>query len=447
MPNPKFSGLGARLALFHQEGLTVPHALVEGYVAERDQLLNTVSVLKNAALDRGGDPSDADLETMSKAYARIDRLDELIKVVGEDRSMDADTRDKLLRSTPATPEGGVHYRNGGEMVWDCLHATFGSNHDVNDQEAKRRWDSVMKRAAQHMGTEAAKTTPVAGDVGGLYVVPVVGPVISLFPQGQPFLSTVGRRPAPDAMNFTRPRIVDPDFLTGVGPQTLQKGELVSKKFDVKTDPLSLGTIGGYLNVSQQMMSLQPSGWDIIGQSTIAGAQGGGRGGTRLPRPDQTGATVLLAAGGRTDRPSAAHPEAAKIVYENTKGLPTWIMHGPAGRAMPWSSGDAAGRPLFPFLGAANAMGTAGLGDFNLGPLGLQQVVTPGITDTSIYVGNSLGVEAYVYSFPILEAIEPALLGRQVAVAEALCFYRPTTKEATVGPDAPAEGNGVVKVGP
>jgi hypothetical protein len=423
----------------------VPHALVEGYIAERDQLLNTVSVLKNAALDRGGDPSDADLETMSKAYARIDRLDELIAVVGEDRSMNDETRDKLLR-TPTAPEGGVKYRSGGEMVWDCLHANFGSSHDINDQEAKRRWDTVMKRAAQHMGTVAAETTPVAGDVGGLYVVPVVGPVISLFPQGQPFLSAVGRRPAPDAMNFTRPRIVDPDFATGVAPQNLQKGELVSKKFDVKTDPLSLGTVGGYLNVSQQLMSLQPSGWDIIVSQLQARLAWAGEA-ALVAEVDQTGAEVPLAAGADAPTVIAALFEAARLVYQNTKGLPTWIAYGPAGWAMLGSLCDAAGRPLFPFLGAANAMGTASLGDFTLGPLGLQQVVTPGITDTTIYVGNSLGVEAYVYSFPILEAVEPALLGRQVAVAEALCFYRPTTKEATTGPDVPAEANGVVKVGP
>jgi hypothetical protein len=108
-----------------------------------------------------------------------------------------------------------------------------------------------------------------------------------------------------------------------------------------------------------------------------------------------------------------------------------------------SLADSAGRPLFPFLGAANAMGSASLGDFNLGPLGLQQVVTQGITDTTILVGNSLGLEVYSYPFPILEAVEPALLGRQVAVAEALAFYRPTTTEGTGGTN-PA-GNGICKI--
>ena len=125
--------------------------------------------------------------------------------------------------------------------------------------------------------------------------------------------------------------------------------------------MSLGTIGGYLNVSQQMMSLQPSGWDIIVSQLQARLAWAGEA-ALVAEVDQTGATVPLAAGADAPTVIAALFEAAKIVYENTKGLPTWIAYGPAGWAMLGSLCDAAGRPLFPFLGAANAMGTAGLGE-------------------------------------------------------------------------------------
>ena len=423
----------------------MPHALVEGYVAERDQLLNTVNVLKNTALDRGGDPTDSDLEVMTKAYARMDKLDELIKVVGEDKAMDQDARDKLMHTTPA-PSGGVKYRSGGEMVWDCLHAQFGSTHDHDDQEAKRRWDVVMKRAAQHMGTEAAETTPVAGGFGALYVAPVVGPIIDMNPKGQPFLSAIGRQPAPNSMNFSRPRIVDPDFKIGAAEQTLQKAELVSKKFDVKVDNLSLTTVGGYLNVSAQLMSLHPTAWNIIvGQLQRRTAYQGEA--AAIAELSQTTAHIPLAAGADSAAALTALFDAAALVFENTGELPTWIAYGPLGWAQLGSLTDAAGRPLFPFLGASNAMGTSSLGDFNLGPLGLQQIVTPGITTTDIFIGNSLAFEAYVYSYPLLEAVEPALLGRQVAVAESMAFYRPTTKEAGPADVPPAEANGAVRIGP
>jgi HK97 family phage major capsid protein len=426
----------------------MPHALVEGYIAERDQLLNTCNVLKNTALDRGGDPTDADIEVMEKAYQRIDKLDALIKVVGEDKTMDAEARDKLLAFTPSAPTAGPHYRSGGEMVWDCLHASYGSAHDHEDQEAKRRWETVMKRAAQHMGTAAADTTPVAGGFGELFVAPIVGPVINLTPTGQPFLSAMGKRPAPNSMTFSRPRVVDPNFKTGAAEQTLEKAELTSVKFDVKVDNLSLTTVGGYLNVSQQLMSLHPTAWDIIvGQLQRRTAYQGEA--AAIDELNNTTAHIPLAAGANSATTFKALFDAAALVYENTQELPTWIAYGPKGWAQLGSLTDAAGRPLFPFLGAANAMGTSSLGDFALGPLGLGQIVTPGITTTDIYVGNSLAFEAYTYPFPLLEAVEPSLLGRQVAVAEAMAFYRPTTKEADPAaiPPTVAEQNGAVRVGP
>ena len=421
------------------------NALVEGYIEERDKLLNTVQVLQRAAVDRGSDPSTDDLELMQKSYARIDKLDELIKIVGEDKTMDDETRARLLTPTPSEPSG-IKYRTGGEMVWDCLHAQFGSQTDHDDQEAKRRWDSVMKRAAQHMGTDAAKTTPVAGGIGGLYVVPVVGPVIDLYPAGQPFLNGIGRRPAPDAMTFTRPRIVDADFKSGgAGPQALEKGELASRKFDIKVDTLSMGTVGGYLNISQQLMSIQASGWDlIVGQLQKRVAYQGES--AAVVELAKTESHVPLAAGADSATVYAALFEAAALVFQNTGELPVWVAYGPLGWAMLGSLCDAAGRPLFPFLGAANALGQASLANFNLGPLGLQQIVTPGITTTDIFMGNATGFEAYVYSFPILEAIEPSLFGRQVAVAEAMAFYRPTTKEAGPADTPPAEGAGAVRIG-
>jgi hypothetical protein len=427
----------------------MPHALVEKALAERDDCIRTVTLIKNARADQGGDPNDMELEAIAKAHARVKQLDEHLKIISIDDTLDEEARGRLLAPLPTTPSG-PHYRHGGEMVWDAIHGTIGMQvapHDQENQEAKRRYDLVLKRAAQHMGTTAEATTPTAGGVGGLYAVPVVGPVIALFPQGQPFLTTIGRRPAPNAMQFVRPRIVDPDFDDGVAVQSLQKAELTSKKFDIKVDTLNLQTIGGYLNVSQQLMSLHADAWNIIVSQMQARLAWAGEK-ALVAEAEQTGATVTLSATATAAQVLTALFQAAALVYQNTRQLPTWIAYGPTGWARLGSLTDTAGRPLFPFLGAANALGAASLGDFNLGPMGLQQIVTPGIADGTILVGNNFGIEAYSFPFPILEAVEPALLGRQIAIAEALAFYRPTTKEAvTTGTTAPAEQNGIVKVAP
>lgn len=428
------------------------NAVVEDYVRERAQHLNTINVLTNTAKERGengkGDPTDDDLEVIKKCQTRIRKLDVLIQVLGEDMEMDDEVRDKLARIKPGSVPIAPKYRSAGELLYDCIHATYGSQHSPDDQEAGKRWGLVMKRAAEHMGTSAAETTPVAGGLGGLYVVPVVGPVIDIFPQGQPLLTALGKTPAPNSMTFIRPRIVDPDFKTGAAVQPLQKAELVSKKFDIKTDNVNLETVGGYLNVSQQLMSLQAGSLDLIVRQLQRRVAWQGEAAGVLELQGST-AEVPLAAGATPQEVLEALYAGAVMVFDATQMLPTWIAYGVQGWAMLGSLTDAAGRPLFPWLGAANALGTSDLGDFGLGPLGLRQIISPAITDTSIWLGNELGMECYSYPFPVLEAIEPSVLGRQVAVAEALAFYRPTTTEADPNavPPVVQAGNGAVRVGP
>lgn len=424
------------------------NAVVEDYLTERAKHLNTINVLTNTAKERGGDPTDEDLEVIKKCQSRIRKLDELIEVLGNDMEMADEVRDKLARIKPGSVPVAPKYRSAGDLLWDCIHATYGSQHNTDDQDAAKRWNLVMKRAAEHMGTSAAETTPVAGGLGGLYVVPVVGPVIDIFPQGQPLLTALGKTPAPNSMTFIRPRIVDPDFKTGAGIQPLQKAELVSKKFDVKTDNVNLDTVGGYLNVSQQLMSLQPGSLDLIVRQLQRRVAWQGEAAGVMEMQKST-AEVPLAAGATAQEVLEALYAGAVLVYEATNALPTWIAYGVQGWAMLGSLTDAAGRPLFPWLGAANALGTSELGEFDLGPLGLRQIVSPAITDTSIWLGNELGMECYSYPFPVLEAVEPSVLGRQVAVAEALAFYRPTTQEADPDAVPPVEqaGNGAVRVGP
>ena len=114
---------------------------------------------------------------MEKGYKRIDAIDSMIKVVGEDREMDAEARDKLMRDTPLSIPS-VQYRGGGGPYGAPLRALVGIDpRRPDDRGDERRWDRVMKRAAEHMGTTAEVTTPVAGGFGGVFVAPVVGPVI------------------------------------------------------------------------------------------------------------------------------------------------------------------------------------------------------------------------------------------------------------------------------
>jgi hypothetical protein len=404
---------------------------------ERSAVEGKVRSLEQIAVDETRDLRPEELESIRTYSARLKDIDSQLDVVTQRITLDQDIQDRIaLVSNGSAPVGQHQYRSAGELLWDAIRP--------QDHDARQRYQGVLKRAAQHMGTKAEETVAVAGGFGGLTVSGAQGPVINLLPKGRPWLTAIGVRQAPQAFSFMRPRLVDPDYLTAAQPQALQKQELASKKFDIAADTLKLTTIGNYLNLSLQAEQFVSGSLDItinqlLQRVAVAEEQ------ALAAEVGKTTALVPLAADADAAAMRAAIYDAAALVYTNTGALPEWIAMGPQGWARLGSLVDLAQRPLFPFTNPVNAMGTSSPGQFQIAGLGLTGIVTPGITDGSYYVGNELGVEAYEHRYPVLQAVEPSLLGRQIAVAASLVIYRPTTTEATEVDEA--LGDGVVKIAP
>jgi len=411
--------------------------MVDRLVSERAETLAKIDGVKTFALDKSRDLSAEELESIKTYSARVKTIDEQLDVVTTNVIMSETIRDRIAMASPGSDASGHEYRTAGALLWDVIHN--------REKDAGARLAAVQRRAAQHMGTKAEDTVATAGGFGGLIVSPVTGPIIDLRPKGRPWLSLVGVRPAPGSMTFMRPRIVDPNFDTGVGPQALQKQELASQKFDVLADPLQLQTLGGYLNLSRQAEEFIPSSLDIV-VNQLANRLASKTENALYTEVNKTTAEITLAADAPADDVRQAIFDAAALVFENTGSLPEWIAMGPQGWARLGGLTDLALRPLFPFSNAVNANGSMSPGTFQIAGLGLTGVVTPGIPNGDFFVGNELGIEAYEYRYPTLEAIEPSLLGRQIAVASSIVFYRPTTTEAVGGGSpSPALGDGVVRI--
>lgn len=404
---------------------------------ERTQTETLIAGIETVAVEQKRDLTEADLKSLETYRARLGTIDLQLEQTTQNIALAQSVADRVAAVSGEAVNGHA-YRSAGELLWDVLHQ--------NDRDARSRFQAVQQRAAQHMGTTAAATVATAGGFGGLIVSPVTGPVINLLPKGRPWLSLIGANPAPDAFSFMRPRLVDPNFATGAAPQAKEKQELVSQAFNIAADPLQLTTVGGYLNVSQQALSFVAGALDIVVSQLLARVAAQSEA-ALVAEVAKTTAKITLAAVAPADDVRQAIFDASALVFQNTGALAEWIAMGPQGWARLGGLTDLALRPLFPMDTPVNAMGTANPGTFTIAGLGLTAVVTPAITDGTFYVGNSYGIEAYEYTYPTLEAVEPSLLGRQVAVATSNVFYRPTTKEAGAGGTPPAEGNGVVKIAP
>jgi hypothetical protein len=377
-----------------------------------------IEALADRAADEGRDLSEDEMATIAGSTEEIGSLKRQLDLLVVDIDISEETQGRLRSLGNAVVGADFHYRSAGQLLWDCLHQS--------DAEARGRYFRVMRRAAEHMGTLAADTTPVAGDLGGLVVRPVVGPVADPHPRGMPFATAIGLRdiPASDGFGFSRPHIVDPNFDTGVGVQALQKAELASKAFTVEVTNVPLSTMGGYLNVSQQLQSFQPNALQIILDQLRRRLENAIDTSLVAEMQESTGFLALPADATAAQTIQAIY-DAAAMYYGVTNQLPSWLAMGPLGWARLGGLTDLAGRPLFPTLGAANAPGTMSAASFSVTVAGLRPIVTAAITDESMYVGGEEGLEGYLYRYPVLEAVEPSVLGRQVAVAASTAGYRPT----------------------
>lgn len=422
--------------------------LSEKLLREREDLAARATIVKRNADEQGRDLNEADSTALTSYRERIDKLDAQLKITTQDFSLDTEVADRIARisGAPVVKRGANPWENmtAGEVLADFLLV----RQRPASEARVTAWRQYHERAAEHMGTDKSLTVPTAGGFGGLLIKPMVGPIINLTATESPLMALIGSQDSPNAMSFQRARLIDPNFATAATKQSAEKAELSSKAFDITADTVSLTTWGNYLNLSLQAESLITGSLDtVITQLTAR---------TAYALETQVGlelakatAQVTLAADADAAAVLAAWQQAAALVYSATKRPPTWAVAGIQGWARLSGLSDLAGRPLFPAVGnSVNALGaTAGPSSMVLNVNGIPLAVSLSITDGSIYMGNSFGLETYLHRYPVLQAVEPSLIGRQIAVAASIGFYQPPTTEAGPGNVPPAVHGGIVKIAP
>lgn len=411
-------------------------AMLRRYTDEREQKMALIEQISGVADEAGRDLYDTEVQTISDAQARVRSLNEHIGTLSEDLELADSVRSRIRSLDPSVLPKDFTYRSAGEYLYDMLHYN-------DDTDAQVRFTRFNKRAAEHMGFDAANTVPVAGGFNGLVVAPVLGAVLDPLPANRPLFSSLNPRQI-TSLTFIRPRIVDPNFATGVGVVALEKQEMPSKAWDIVGETVTTSRIGGYINVSGVLEEMLAGSLDMVishmnrrvevmSETTVVTEFG------------KTGETITLAADADSAAVLGALGEASARVVQNTRQMPTALAMGPIAWGRLIGLADLAGRPILPPVNPSNALSTGRFDSYMTTIGGLGVVVTPAITNANMYVYNTASIEVYERRMPLMQALEPSLYGRQVGVSTFLGFYHPITTEEGPGGTPAAERNGIVEI--
>ena len=393
----------------------MPDIMLSKLKEERDAKLKFAEDLANTAASESRDLSTNELEIITRSKDRVGEIDGQLTVLMRESSLDEQAQTRLAQLAGAAVGGGpgvVEYRSAGAYLSDYLATIIGEGDKrIQAQDRLKRY----MRAAAHITTD---------NFTGTFPEPVVGPLINLINTSRPLVTAVGVTPVPAGPTFRRPRLNDPNIATGVGPQGTEKSELISQPFTLTSENVDLTTLGGYVNVSRQILDWGIASMDVV-VNQLAGRYSYATERAALTEMSLSTSKVTLALNADAPTTLKAIYDAAAMVFEKTAQMPTILAAGPLGWARLGSLSTTEGVPIFPFMNPANASGgSMNATSFAGNPVGLQLVVTPAITDATFWVLNDLALEAYEQTIGQLSVVEPSVLGIQVAYAGYMGLYRP-----------------------
>lgn len=402
-------------------------------LAQREEQVNFIQNVLDQVEEGQRDMVDAERNNMDAAKERIKQLDAQIKPLQEwevTRAAHQDVSDQVTRTqmpgnrggngpTPlgVTERSGHKYESAGHFVVDYLRAmgqrTQGGD-IAPDADAAQRTQSALGRSFTPEERAVAHQTTV--DTPGLLPKPIIGEILNDLDGARPLVAAVGAKPLTvvQGKTFSRPYVTQH---TNVAEQTAEKSELVSRQLKVDMLDFNKRTFGGTLNISRQEIDwTQPSAWNLIindlqmvyGEVTEDWAAGqlvaGLTQNIEIPALSAEDfdawtdalydAAVMSATANGTKRASA-------------RRLPDTIftsidMWGELGKMITKLGADF------------EKNGKASPSVFSGSVLDTERIVLPGLPAGSFVIGRKSMFEFYEERIGLLSAVEPSVLGIEVA---------------------------------
>lgn len=384
----------------------MPNPVLDRLRAERDRQIEFVDTALGAAERDSRDLVDAEVSNIRAARERIAEIDAQIEPLVEFENLresshatQASVLGRRDGTSPALVGAGPTYRSVGAFLVDHIRS--------KDPQA----DAADRAAA---GERVAQTRAIANqttvDTPGLLPEPIVGPLINLMDASRPFVTSIGAKDmgSTPGKKFSRPRITQHAL---VGKQTAEKAELPSQKMVIDSLEFTKDTYGGAVDISRQDIDwTSPAAWDalVTDLANVYAKQ------TEAAAATAFATSVIqtqAAASGDLRGYAEALYLAAATAYAGAETLPNRIWVSLDMWATVGAIVDVFGRMTFSGSGAG---GDSALSDFRGDMLDLPRIVVPSLPDGAMIVGNSTLVEFYEATIGLLSAVEPKLLGVEVA---------------------------------
>lgn len=413
-------------------------ARLEEQRAEQFEFIDTL--LAQVDSDGGRDLVPAEESNLTASRERIAAIDRQLTPLREYESLRAASNAGHPVPHQQRPAGDPRPlgAEGGPVVPWATAGAFLVDH-LAARGVKWAGRGPDQAAAQRI-ERAAVSNNITTDVPGLLPQPIVGPVVGALDTSRPFVTSIGAKPMGGipGSQFTRPRITQH---VAVGKQAAQKTQLASQPLKITPINFTKETWGGTVDVARQFIDwTSPSAWDalITDLAAVYGMQ-----------TEIAASTAFAAAVTQTVGPPATDDLAgwtAALYAAASKAFLGGAAVGtvPMGK-MPdriWVSLDMweklgsivdAAR-LVTFANAQATLGSGDLASFAGDILNLPRVVVWSLPAQTIIVGNSAEFEFYEEVIGLLSAVEPSLLGIEVAyggyvayaplLADAFCKIAP-----------------------
>ena len=407
---------------------------------ERSSQVDFIDSLLSRVEADGRDMVDAERSNLAAARDRIKDIDaqrEPLEEFENLRNISADSTRLAFgggssesRSSSSRPLGHAApeptYSSPGEYLVDLIRARGYPGVGLDpDPAARVRVETALGRTI--LGEGRAVATQTTADTPGVLPKPVVGAVLGELDAARPFIASIGARglAGVPGKTFSRPVITQH---VDVGLQAAEKTELPSRKMVIGSIDFTKSTYGGVVNVSRQDIDwTSPSAWDILLRdlANVYAAETDDAAAGAFA----TAVTQSVEVGGASDLAAytAALYEAAAMAATGDGTMRASALRLP--NAI-WASVDMWSK-LGAMVSAARITtggavpASSGVTSFSSGDiLSLPQFIVPGLPSGTLIVGRTDGTEFYEERIGVLSAVEPAILGVEVAYGGYAAFGTP-----------------------